>query len=81
MVLLSESPLQGKNTVWGYTSADAVATVAGAGYFSDALQRGMQVNDLVFVIDTATPLVSTARVQSFTGNAANLSAGVTVGNT
>lgn len=79
--LFADSPLQGKPTVWLYVSADAVATVAGAGYITDALLRGMQVNDLVIVIDTATPLISMVRLQSFTGNAANLSAGVTIGNT
>jgi len=80
-VLLSESPLQGKNTIWGYTSADAVATVAGAGYFSDALQRGMQLNDIVIVWDTATPLVSTCRVTSVstTNNSVTLAGGTTIG--
>lgn len=77
------SPLQGRPTLWQYQSADAVATVAGAGYITNAYQLGMQVNDLVIVIDTATPLISMCRVQSVssTTGAANLSAGTTVGAT
>ena len=83
-VLFGCSPLQGRPTVWQYVSADAVGTVAGAGYITNALDLGMQVNDVVMVVDTATPLVSTCRVSavSTTGHgAANLSAGVTIGNT
>jgi len=58
--------------IWFYRSADAIATVKAAGYFTDALQRGLQVGDIVIVFDSATPALSFAFVQSFTANAANL---------
>lgn len=38
--------------MWTYASADPIATVQGAAYFANGIQLGMQVNDLVFVIDT-----------------------------
>jgi hypothetical protein len=39
-------------SVWTYASADPIATVQAAAYFSNGIQLGMKVNDLVFVIDT-----------------------------
>ena len=53
--------------LWTYVSADAAATVAGAGYFSNGVQLGMRVNDFIFVIDTATPLTTGHRVTSLAG--------------
>jgi hypothetical protein len=44
----------GTNTIpqiWVYSSADPIATVQGAGYFSNGLTLGMKVSDIVFVID------------------------------
>lgn len=38
--------------IWVYKSADAIATVQAAGYFSNGLQLGMAVDDIVFVFDT-----------------------------
>lgn len=38
--------------LWAYASADPIATVQGAAYFSNGIQLGMQVNDIVHVIDT-----------------------------
>lgn len=37
--------------IWLYKSQDAIATVQGAAYFSDGIQRGMMIYDLVYVID------------------------------
>lgn len=37
--------------IWVYSSADPIATVQGAGYFTNGLTLGMRVNDIVFVID------------------------------
>jgi len=65
-VAMSMGPLAEYNTteagttyvggkLWLYKSADVIATVQGAGYFSDGIQRGMQVGDLVYVIDETTP--------------------------
>lgn len=44
----------GANTIpklWVYSSADPIATVQGAGYFSNGLTLGMRVGDIIFVID------------------------------
>lgn len=38
-----------------YRSADPIATVIGAGYFSDGADKGMQLNDYVIVIDDNVP--------------------------
>lgn len=68
-------------TIWGYTSADAVGTVAGSQYFSNGKDLGMEVNDLVFVVDTATPLISTCRVKTVVAAGVTVSSGTTVGAT
>jgi V8-like Glu-specific endopeptidase len=52
--------------VWVYKSADAIATVQGAAYFSDGDTLGMKVGDVVLVSDTATPLGSVAVVSAVT---------------
>lgn len=65
-------------TIWVYKSADAIATVKGASYFSNGSDLGMTVGDLVYVYDTATPAVSLAWVKTVTsGGAATLSGTVT----
>jgi len=61
----------GKN-MWIYVSADAKATVVGAGYITNAVQLGMKVGDLVYVFDTATPGGALMCVLTFSTNAANL---------
>lgn len=71
-------------SIWMYTSADAVATVVAQDYITDPVDQGMLVNDLVIIIDTATPLISIARVKtvsSVSTTGALLSTGVTIGNT
>lgn len=48
------TPEGGGNTtprIWLYASPDPIATVQGAAYISDGIQRGMQVGDIVFVVD------------------------------
>lgn len=70
--------------LWFYTSADPVATVVAQDYITDPVNQGMVVNDLVIIVDTATPLVSIARVKTVSAVAttgALLSTGVTIGNT
>jgi len=49
---------------WAYKSADAIATVKGAAYFTNAASLGMLVGDKVTVVDTATPALSIAFVLS-----------------
>ena len=37
--------------LWVYSSADPIATVQAAGYFTNGLTLGMRIGDIVFVID------------------------------
>jgi hypothetical protein len=43
---------------WIYRSADVAATVIAAGYIDDAFYKGLQVGDVVRVVDDTTPLVT-----------------------
>jgi hypothetical protein len=68
--------------LWGYTSADAAATVDGSGYITNGGNLGMKVGDLVFVNDTANTITTTHRVISVSTTApgaVDLSNGTTVG--
>lgn len=48
----------GGPNIWYYTSADAHGDVDATDYFSDASKRGMKAEDIVFVVDTATPTLT-----------------------
>ena len=50
--LLTSGGIDGGGSIWRYASTDPIATVEGAGYFSDGGQRGMKLDDIVFVFDT-----------------------------
>ena len=84
---MTDGPLSGNAnsfpSLWGYSSADAAATVAGANYFSDGQDLGLRLGDLVFVNDTVTPLVTVHRVKTLdtATRGVTLSAAITVGNT
>jgi hypothetical protein len=58
--------------VWTYKSADAKATVVGAGYITNAKPLGLKVGDIVLVFDSATPQFSIMGVLTLTADAANL---------
>jgi hypothetical protein len=83
---ISMGPLAGSvgGRIWSYVSADVAATVAGAGYFSNAGQLGMKANDVILVVDTSTPLLTGFLVHSISATspgAATLGAsGITLGN-
>ncbi len=64
--------------LWVYQSTDAPAAVAAAGYISNAKPLGMKVGDVLFYFQTSGPANQIFRVASFTGNAANLSAGIAI---
>jgi hypothetical protein len=65
--------------LWVYTSADAIATVNTSGYFSNGAALGLKVNDVVIVVDTATPTVTLAVVIDVTaGGQADISDGTSV---
>lgn len=42
----------GGMALWGYKSADSVATVIAAGYFTNASALGMKVGDALLIYDT-----------------------------
>lgn len=49
--------------VWTYQTTDAIATVTGAGYFTNGGALGMKVGDLVDVyVSSGTVAVSSCRV-------------------
>jgi len=65
-------------SIWTYKSADAIATVKAADYFSNGAALGMVVGDMIIVYDTATPTVSTGWIKTVTaGGAASMSGTVT----
>ena len=51
-------------SIWIYKSADDDGVVTGANYILNAAELGMDVGDLVVVIDTATPKTSLAYVDN-----------------
>jgi len=79
---LAVQPLTGKR-IWQYESADTATNVDVPGYFTNGKDLGMKVNDIVEVIDTTTPLISTHRVNTVnaTTGQVTISTAVTVGNT
>ena len=84
LCLVTEGPLQGAGQQWQYTTADAKTTVDDANYFSstvkseDAFHRGLKVGDIIFVNDTATPMVTIHRVLTCTSGASTVSAGLNI---
>ena len=63
----------GGSQIWVYSSADAHGDVDAANWFSDGVTRGMRAEDIVFVIDTATPTLTMHTVLSVSGAAATIS--------
>lgn len=51
-----------------YVSADDNTTVIASGYVDDGGDKGLQVNDVVEIVDTATPLVTHAVVTVVAAN-------------
>lgn len=43
------------SAVWMYTDGDAHTDVDAAGYFTDGADLGLTANDVMIVVDTATP--------------------------
>ena len=64
----------GSPAMWVYKHTDARATVEAAGYFTNAQALGMKVDDLVFVINTATPAATISIVTAITATSSTLSA-------
>ena len=71
--LIAQSVGTNGGALWMYVSADAAATVKGSAYISNGADLGMQVNDVVIIADSATPLSSTGIVDAVAaGGAAEL---------
>lgn len=64
--------LEGGFKLWTYATSDSLATVKGAGYFSDGGSRGMEVGDFVLVINTVTPAFAIYAVSAVAAGAATV---------
>lgn len=65
--------------IWVYASTDASTVVDGLNYFTDALELGMKVGDLVFVQDIDTYLTTSHVVLAVIAAGADLGDGTTIG--
>lgn len=81
-VAMSMGPLAQFNTtestsvggkLWLYKSADVIATVEGANYFTNGKDLGIQPGDLVYILDTTTPHAYLTTVATVTASGATLS--------
>lgn len=63
-----------------YTSADANAAVRAAGYFNDLVDV-LNVRDVIFVVDTATPTTYIHNVLSNDGTTVDVSDGLQIPET
>lgn len=63
-----------------YSSADAIATVRASGYFN-SLADILNVRDIIFVVDTATPTTYICNVLSNDGTTVDISDGLQVPET
>src|SRR6266853_4197216 len=63
--------IEGGFNVWEYVTTDSLATILGAGYFTDGSSKGMLVGDIVWVINqtavTATKCQCSASTVTTTG--------------
>lgn len=68
-------------TLWHYTSADAIATVNTAAYFTGDSVNMLAVRDLIIVVDSATPTSSLVTVLSNDGTTVDVSDGLAITET
>tara|TARA_R110001606_G_scaffold200073_1_gene347916 strand:+ start:998 stop:1255 length:258 start_codon:yes stop_codon:yes gene_type:complete len=66
--------------LWHYTSADAIATVKGSGYFNDSANM-IKARDIIICVDTNTPTTHIASVLTNNGTVVNTSQGTAVAET
>jgi len=64
--------------LWVYTSADAIADVNTAAYFTGDAVNMLNVRDLIIVIDTKVPSTSFCNVLTNDGSTVDVSDGTTV---
>lgn len=63
----------GGRSVWVYTTADSLATIAGAAYFSDGVAKGMKVGDPVLAV--ISNILKAGSVTALTTTAATFTVG------
>jgi hypothetical protein len=63
--------------MWGYKSADAIATVNTSGYF-DSVSDLVTVGDMIYCFDTATPTANLVIVLSNASGVVDVSDGTAV---
>ena len=56
-------------SIWAYASADPLATVLGADYFTNGGDIGMAFGDVVHVYDTNLVITSITYVKTYNGQA------------
>ncbi len=70
-----------RNNIWLYEWTDDAATVAGAGYISDAYDRGMLAGDVVFVKQfTTSAMTAMSALTMHTVSAVSSTSGATLGS-
>lgn len=67
--------------LWVYNSTDAIATVRAANYITNAQAMGMKAQDVVWVIDTATPTNQFCVVVTVASTGADLADGTAIAQT
>lgn len=73
-------PHGGGVCLWTYTSANAIADVNTEGYFNDASHL-LEVRDIIFVVDTATPATHIVSVLSNSAGVVDVSNGLQITET
>ena len=68
-------------SLWHYSSADAIATVNSAGYFTGDSVNMLAVRDVIIVVDTNTPTTSLVSVLSNDGTTVDVSDGLAITET
>ena len=73
----------GSRKLWMYADDDAVATVDGAGYFTNGYALGMRAGDILISVDTdASPISASIHiVNAATSASVDLSNGVAITET
>jgi hypothetical protein len=65
----------GKPALWGYSSADANATVVGTGYFTDGKALGMKVEDFLISTLSSSNQLLVAKVTTVSSTGVTVVAG------
>ncbi len=68
-------------SLWHYSSADAIASLNSAGYFTGDSVNMLNVRDVIIVVDTNTPTTSLVSVLSNDGTTVDVSDGLAITET